>query len=81
MEYKGDLYGKVGGGYFPLMATTEDVNDLKNMLIESAKVIGMLRRSITAHPDCEEGSEFDDFSTTAQEQEDKIYEFLNTKKF
>ena len=34
MEYSGKLYGKVGGEYFPLMETTEDVDALKNRIAE-----------------------------------------------
>lgn len=80
MEYKGNLYGKVGAGYFPLSATTEDVEKMKHLLIETTKVLGMLKRSMMAHPDCEEGSEFDDFTDTAESQEEKVNEFLKSNK-
>jgi hypothetical protein len=29
-----------------------------------------------AHPDCTEGSEFDDFTTSAQETEDEIQNYI-----
>lgn len=80
MEYKGQLYGKVGGITVPLQATTEDVSELKELLRETTTKLAMLRRSMTAHPDCEEGSEFDDFTSTAAVQEAKVNIFLNKTK-
>ena len=32
------------------------------------------------HPDCEEGSEFDDYTTSAQETENQIEELINKVK-
>ena len=29
-----------------------------------------------AHPDCQEGSEFDDFTTLAQETEDELEDYI-----
>ena len=34
MEYKGHLFGKVGKHYFPLMATSEDFENLQNRVKE-----------------------------------------------
>src|SRR5688572_25441572 len=40
MEYKGKLYGKVGGQYFPLEQTTDDFESLTQKLEEKEKEIG-----------------------------------------
>lgn len=34
MEYEGKLYGKVGGEYFPMVETTEDINRYKQRIKE-----------------------------------------------
>ena len=34
MEYTGKLYGKVGGEYFPMEETTEDIDKLKDRIME-----------------------------------------------
>jgi hypothetical protein len=52
--------------------------ELEELLADAAKTIGSLKRSMMAHPDCEEGSEFDDYTSTAQEMEDKIETYLRT---
>lgn len=36
-----------------------------------------LKLSMLAHPDCTDGSEFDDYTSTAQEVEDQIEEAIN----
>jgi len=34
MEYEGKLYGKIGGEYFPMIETTEDINRYKQKIKE-----------------------------------------------
>lgn len=46
--------------------------ELLEALIKSRQKLASLRRSISAHPDCEPGSEFDDCVASAQELEDEI---------
>jgi hypothetical protein len=55
-----------------------NTKELEELLADAAKTIGSLKRSMMAHPDCEEGSEFDDYTSTAQEMEDKIETYLRT---
>ena len=43
-------------------------------------VIGKLKRSIAVHPDCTENSEFDDYSTIAQECEEEIETLIQKLK-
>lgn len=38
MEYKGKLYGKVNQSYFPLEATTDDFENLKNWKESAMKI-------------------------------------------
>lgn len=76
MDYKGKLYGKVGNSYFPLEATSDDYDNLRDMLDKSRVVIGKMKRSMMAHPDHIEGSEFDDFTSAAQDVEDEISELI-----
>lgn len=47
------------------------------LLKEARQSLAMIRRSMMAHPDHEEGSEFDDMTTTAQDTEDKIEDYLS----
>lgn len=47
------------------------------LLRKANKVIQSLKLSMLVHPDCENGSEFDDLTSTAQEMEDEINEFLS----
>lgn len=56
------------------MQTTEI--EMLEMLEKAKSTLGVLRRSITAHPDCTEGSEFDDLTDMAQEIEDRIEELI-----
>lgn len=72
MQYEGKLYGKVGNGYFPLEATSQDFDSIIKVLQKSRIIIAQMKRSMLAHPDCEVGSEFDDFTSTAQEVENEI---------
>lgn len=49
MEYQGSLYGKAGGRYFPLKATTDDFHRLENA-VRAAKAV-LDAQGITAeHP-------------------------------
>jgi hypothetical protein len=45
-------------------------------LNEARIQLAQLRRSMTAHPDCTEGSEFDDFTSSSQELEDEIEQLI-----
>lgn len=40
MEYKGKLYGKVSGEYFPLLETTQHVD---NLLATAKNLIGVIK--------------------------------------
>ena len=51
--------------------------DLLEALKEAKKMICSLKLSMNVHPDCESGSEFDDFTLRAQEVEDKIQSVIN----
>ncbi|MCT4330939.1 hypothetical protein HZP13_14565 [Elizabethkingia anophelis] len=51
--------------------------EMLSLLEKSRKMIQSLKLSMLVHPDCEEGSEFDDYTTSAQETEDKIEELIN----
>lgn len=51
--------------------------ELLEKLLAAKYTLASLRRSITAHPDCEEGSEFDDMSSTAQRLENEIENLIN----
>lgn len=50
--------------------------ELLEMLNESMGVIRRLKLSMPAHPDCTEGSEFDDYTSLAQETEDEIEQLI-----
>lgn len=39
MEYKGELYGKVGKSYFPLQETSEDFDSMKKALQEFVSAV------------------------------------------
>lgn len=87
MKYIGKLYGNVGGQFISLGLTADDydrleekakLNDtLTEKLNESRVIIAQMKRSMLAHPDCTEGSEFDDFTSSAQEIEDEIESLIN----
>lgn len=49
-----------------------------DLLRKANKVIQSMKLSMMVHPDCDEGSEFDDLTSTAQEMEDEIEKFLST---
>lgn len=51
--------------------------DLVQLLLKAKSTICSLKLSMLAHPDCTEGSEFDDYTDLAQETEDDIQAFLN----
>ena len=46
--------------------------ELLQKLNESRIQLSQLRRSMSVHPDCTEGSEFDDFTNSSQELENEI---------
>lgn len=71
-EYRGALYGKVGDEFVLLYNSADDFDQAVSTLKEARVVIAKLKRSMLAHPDCEDGSEFDDMTATAQQMEDKI---------
>lgn len=87
MKYIGKLYGKVGNSYFLLEETADDFDKLKEKsyltdklaekLNEARIIIAQMKRSMLVHPDCTEGSEFDDFTSSAQEIEDQIESLIN----
>lgn len=54
--------------------------EMLSLLEKSRKMIQSLKLSMLVHPDCEEGSEFDDYTTSAQETENEIEELLNKVK-
>ncbi|GEM_PF-5215701 len=61
-----------------IMVLREKNAELVKMLEESKSMIGKLRRSICVHPDCTIGSEFDDYTTDAQNLEDEIESLINS---
>ncbi len=60
--------------YFLEVPDRED--EMREVLEEARTVIARMKRSMLVHPDHEEGSEFDDLTTSAQEMENKISEYL-----
>ncbi|GJN60456.1 hypothetical protein [Elizabethkingia anophelis] len=75
-EYE-DEYGE---GEFPefWLEEKEDHSEEMLSLLEKSRVeIARLKRAMLVHPDCEEGSEFDDYTTSAQETENEIEELIN----
>ena len=54
--------------------------ELVDALKEAKSMIGKLRRSMSVHPDCTVCSEFDDYSTDAQNLEDEIESLINSNK-
>lgn len=60
-----------------IMALREKNAELVEMLKESMSMIGKLRRSMSVHPDCTIGSEFDDYTMDAQNLEDEIESLIN----
>lgn len=57
-------------------AVPDREDEVREALEEARTVIARMKRSILVHPDHEEGSEFDDLTTSAQEMENKISEYL-----
>lgn len=51
-------------------------DEMREMLKEARTIIARMKRSMLVHPDHEEGSEFDDLTTSAQDMENQIGEFL-----
>jgi len=50
--------------------------DLLEALQKATQLICSLKLSMMAHPDCTEGSEFDDYTSSAQEFEDKAQKVI-----
>lgn len=50
--------------------------ELLEMLSEASSVIQRLKLSMLVHPDCQVGSEFDDYTSLAQETEDEIEKLI-----
>lgn len=69
-----DAVAKYRENHPELMIVKPNVWDL---LRKANKVIQSMKLSMLVHPDCEKGSEFDDLTSTAQEMEDEINEFLS----
>ncbi|MDV3470862.1 hypothetical protein CMU02_08985 [Elizabethkingia anophelis] len=70
-EGKPDLY---------LEEVPDHSEEMLSLLEKSRKIIQSLKLSMLVHPDCEEGSEFDDYTTSAQETENQIEELINKVK-
>jgi hypothetical protein len=71
MEYKGKLFGKVGQSYIPLLDTTEDVDNLRNLLRET------VMRAHFALPENDQDAKWFDDPGTDPEYVLKIFEVLN----
>lgn len=75
-------YGKDGECVAEIVHNKHDAQliskapELFEMLNAAKYRLGSLRRSMTVHPDCVEGSEFDDLTDIAQELEDEIEALL-----
>ena len=50
---------------------------LIDLLLKAKSTICSLKLSMLAHPDCTEGSEFDDYTSLAQETEDELENYIN----
>lgn len=61
-----------------IMVLREKNAELVEMLEKAKSMIGKLRRSISVHPDCTIGSEFDDYTMDAQNLEDEIESLINS---
>ncbi len=53
------------------------VKEMRELLDESKKQLSRLKSSMLSHPDCTEGSEFDDYTSLSQDLENEIQELLN----
>jgi hypothetical protein len=53
--------------------------ELKVLIKKAQNTIHKLKLSMMAHPDCVKGSEFDDYTTIAQDVEDELDAYLNDK--
>lgn len=54
----------------------EDHKRLRKGLKSAFNTISRLRRSMSAHPDCEEGSEFEDYVSLAKQEEYTIEQLI-----
>ena len=61
-----------------IMVLRDKNAELVEMLKEAKSMIGKLRRSMSVQPDCTIGSEFDDYTTDAQNLEDEIESLINS---
>jgi hypothetical protein len=59
-----------------LIEVPDREEEMREILNEARTVIARMKRSMLVHPDHKEGSEFDDLTTSAQEIENQIGEYL-----
>jgi len=74
MEYSGKLFGKVGKRYFPLLDTTDDVDNLKKLLRET------VMRAHFALPENDEDAKWFDDPGPAPDFMHKIFDVLELGK-
>ena len=48
----------------------------RELLKKAIRTISRMKLSMLDHPDCTEGSEFDGFTTEAEEIQDQIFDFF-----
>jgi hypothetical protein len=63
-----------------IMVLREKNAELVDALKEAKSMIGKLRRSMSVHPECIIGSEFDDYTSNAQNLEDEIESLIKSNK-
>ncbi|MDV3750623.1 hypothetical protein CMU19_04350 [Elizabethkingia anophelis] len=80
MEPQSTTNGKVFPENLLLEELPDHSEEILSLLEKSRKMIQSLKLSMLVHPDCEEGSEFDDYTTSAQETENEIEELLHKVK-
>lgn len=51
--------------------------ELLEALIKAKSTISRLKNSMRTHPDCEANSEFEDYVSLAEQQQDEIVELIN----
>ena len=61
-----------------VMNTFNEVDEISliDLLLKAKSTICSLKLSMLAHPDCTEGSEFDDYTSLAQETEDELENYI-----
>lgn len=77
MVYSDSVTGSIEYWLEPVPNHSEE---MLSLLEKSRVEIARLKRAMLVHPDCEEGSEFDDYTTSAQETEDEIEQLINKVK-